>query len=136
MIICLRFVRVDTTGQHDHRHAILLGIRDNVDTIHRARTDGRHKNGRRIVDMICTFGHESGGILVMAQGEFDPSRLQRVDQGQHLTSGDAESTATTGKVEASGKGVGGANGAHCAAISPLGPASNVPDRCDSFLSRT
>ena len=131
--------RVDHPREHDQRHAVLLGIDDDVEGVGKPRADRGDQHARRAGGMPDTLRHEAGGVLVLGEVKADAGALQRVDEAQHLAARDAEGMAHARSVQAGGDQVRGGHGALLPGLAiacSAAPAPPVPGRRRSRHDRS
>ena len=109
MGIAGRLIRIDTAGKHDQWHLILQCVGHGVDPVQCAGADGANQNGRRVIAVVYTFGHEPRSVLVFGEDKLDTGLFQRINQGQHLAARHTKGISATGIIKTAGEGVSSAD---------------------------
>ena len=81
---------IDAAGQKDQRHAVLHGVRHDVDRVRHAGPEGRHKDRQATRAVPQALGEKAARVFMTHKREFDPRVVQTLHQAQHFTPGDAE----------------------------------------------
>ncbi len=116
---------IDTTGDEEQRHAILLGVGDDVDRIRNARPERRNQDRLRAGRVPQPLSHEAGRILMLGEQEANVGALQRIDERQHLAAGNAEGMGRTRRGETGGDEIGPPDAALARARAGAGGGNRV-----------
>ena len=85
MGIGLCFSFIDTTGQKDQWHPVLLCIGDDIDGIGETRSDCCEQNTGRAGRMPCAFRHKTTRIFVARQSDGNIMSCEGIQQGHDFS---------------------------------------------------